>query len=428
MDGTCKAAHGFAVGGRIYGVGFEQSGFPSNFAPRLMPLRVRRVHNNVRRPDVYPQMPPETALPAPLERAYGAAMMFRTALSATLLAAMVTIGACGPAISAKIGLVIPLEGPFALLGKQTQAGAEIAAAAGSDTLVVVEDTCTPDSGGFVARTLADEKVDIAVGFLCLETLAASLPVLKDAKIPVITTGVRADSLTDNREKNGFLINRLGPRDDSEAAALAAFLLPDWSRRNFAIIDDGTIHARDMAESFRAAAAEAGLKPVFTDTYRPGLTNQAALARRLQKAGATHVFIGGDMDDAVVISRDARDYGGLIVAMGESALPSDPAIEHGMIYALGLPDYSLRPEAAKANLALRNERIEPENYALLAHAAVEIAVQSIAAGKQISAGPYKTAIGDVRFDAKGDLAANPFNLMELRGTAFVPAKIGSLAGQ
>ena len=355
-------------------------------------------------------------------------MMFRTALSATLLAAMVTIGAANPAIAAKIGLVIPLEGPFALLGRQTQAGAEVAAVAGGDALVVVEDTCAPESGGFVAKTLIDEKVDIAVGFLCLETLAAALPVLKDANIPTITTGVRADNLTDNREKTGFLINRLGPRDDSEALALAAFLLPDWAKRNFAIIDDGTIHARDMAESFRAAAAEAGLKPVFTDTYRPGLTNQAALARRLQKAGATHVFIGGDIDDAVVISRDANAYGGLIAAMGESALPSDPAIEHGVIYGLGLPDYSLKPEAAKANMALRNERIEPENYALLAHAAVEIASQSIAAKAAIAAGPYKTAIGSVRFDAKGDLAENPFNLMELRGGVFVPAKIGSSAGQ
>ncbi len=355
-------------------------------------------------------------------------MMFRTALSATLLAAMMTIGAADPAIAAKIGLVIPLEGPFALLGRQTQAGAEIAAAAGGDALVVVEDTCAPESGGFVAKTLTEEQVDIAVGFLCLETLAAALPFLKDAKVPVITTGVRADSLTDNREKTGFLINRLGPRDDSEAAALAAFLLPDWSKHNFAIIDDGTIHARDMAESFRAAAAEAGLKPVFTDTYRPGLTNQAALARRLQKAGATHVFIGGDIDDAVVISRDANAYGGLVVAMGESALPSDPAIEHGVIYTLGLPDYSLRPEAGMANQALRNERIEPENYALLAHAAIEIASQSITAKTEIAFGPYKTAIGDVRFDAKGDLAENPFNLMELRRGAFAPAKTGPLAGQ
>ena len=355
-------------------------------------------------------------------------MMFRKALTATLIAALVSIGQGSAAFAAKIGIVIPLEGPFALLGKQSQAGAEAAAAASGDALVVVEDTCAPESGGFVAKTLADEKVDFAIGFLCFETLAASLPVLKDASIPVITTGVRADSLTDNKRKTGFLIHRLGPRDDSEAAALAAFLLPDWSRRNFAIIDDGTIHARDMAESFRASAEAAGLKPVFTDTFRPGLTNHAALARRLQKAGATHVFIGGDIDDAMVISRDAKAYGGLTIALGESGMPSDPAIDHGEIYTLGVPDYTMMPEAADAKIALSRNGIEPDNYALLAHVAVEIASQAVKTKTSVMAGPYKTAVGLVRFDPKGDLADNPYRIMLLRGAVFAPAEPGLLTGQ
>ena len=377
-------------------------------------------HNNVAASDVYPQMRIETALPVPSERAYGATMMFRTALTATLLAAMMTIGANAPARAARIGLVIPLEGPFKLLGEQSQAGAEAAAAVNGDALVVIEDTCDAHSGSFVAKTLTDEKVDVAVGFLCLETVAAALPVLKDAKIPAITTAVRADSLTDNKDKTGFLISRLGPRDDSEAVALAKFLLPGWSKLNFAIIDDGTIHARDMAESFRAAAVEAGLKPVFTDTYRPGLTNQAALARRLQKAGASHVFIGGDIDDAAVISRDAKAYGELEIAVGESGQPSGEVTDYGVIVALALPDLTLRNEAAAAKVAMEAAGIEPDNYALLAHAAVEIASQAARAGLPavVGAGPYETAIGPVMFSAAGDLADNPFKLERLSGISIL----------
>ncbi len=344
--------------------------------------------------------------------------MFRTALSATLLAALVTIGASVPAAAARIGLVIPLEGPFKLLGEQSQAGAEAAAALRGAALVVIEDTCAPESGGFVAKTLIDEKVDVAVGFLCLETLAAALPVLKEAKIPAVTTTVRADSLTDNKEKTGFLVSRLAPRDDSEAAALAKFLLPQWSKRNFAIIDDGTIHARDMAESFRAAAVEAGLKPVFTDTYRPGLANQAALARRLVKSGATHVFIGGDIDDAAVISRDAKAYGELEIAVGESGRPSAEIADYGLITALALPDLTLRNEAAEAKAAIKAKRIEPDNYALLAHAAVEIASQAARAGLPavVGPGPFETAIGPVTFNAAGDLAENPYRLDLLGGAS------------
>lgn len=347
-----------------------------------------------------------------------------------LVAATAAIGAAAPAAAARIGLVIPLEGPFKLLGEQSQAGAEAAAALNGDALVVIEDTCAPESGGFVAKTLADEKVDVAVGFLCLETLAAALPVLKDAKIPAITTAVRADGLTDDKDKTGFLIHRLAPRDDSEATALATFLLPVWSKRNFAIIDDGTIHARDMAESFRAAAVEAGLKPVFTDTYRPGLTNQAALARRLQKAGASHVFIGGDVDDAAVISRDAKTYGGLEIAVGESGQPSGEIAEFGPIAALALPDLTLRNEAAAAKTAIKEKGVEPDNYALLAHAAVEIASHAARAGEPatIGTGPYQTAIGQVSFNAAGDLADNPFGLLALDGASPPPDAPKGNSGQ
>jgi branched-chain amino acid transport system substrate-binding protein len=329
---------------------------------------------------------------------------------------MLIIGGVGPAMAAKIGLVIPLEGPFKQLGEQSRAGAEAAAALTGDRLVVVEDTCALEAGAFVGKTLADEKVDAAVGFLCLETLAAALPVLKGAKIPALTTAVRADSVTENKDKTGFLINRLSPRDDSEAAALAEFLLPEWSKRNFAIIDDGTIHARDMAEAFRQAAVEAGLKPVFTDTYRPGLINQAALARRLQKAGATHVFIGGDIEDAAVISHDAKKYGGLTIAVGESGPPSGEVAEYGPIMALTLPDLALRKEAAAAKIAIYAKDVEPDNYALLAYAAVEIASQAARTGAPavLGVGPYETAIGPVTFNADGELAENPYRL-ELVGS-------------
>ena len=73
---------------------------------------------------------------------------------------------------------------------------------------------------------------------------------------------------------------------------------------FAIIDDGTIYGRELAESFALAAEQAGLKPVFVDTFRPQLDNQIGLVGRLSKAGATHVFAGGDRDDIAIMGRDA----------------------------------------------------------------------------------------------------------------------------
>ena len=124
-----------------------------------------------------------------------------------------------------------------------------------------------------------------------------------------------------KDKTGFLFSRIAPRDGMEAEALAKYLLPLWRETNFAIIDDGTIHARDLVESFRQAAVEAGLKPVFSDTFRPGLEKQNALANRLRKAGATHVLFGGSI---VIVRRCTTSAGGRESLYGQASAPKPVA--------------------------------------------------------------------------------------------------------
>ena len=313
----------------------------------------------------------------------------------------------------RIALAVPLEGPFELLGKQAIAGAQAATKALGKSLTVVNDGCSPETGPALASAISEGKPDIAIGFLCLESLNSALPALKQSNVPALSIAARADALTLKKDKTGFLFSRIAPRDGMEAEALTNYLLPLWREKNFAIVDDGTIHARDLVESFRQSAAEAGLKPVFADTVRPGLEKQNALASRLRKAGATHVLFGGSIDDAVILSRDAQSYGGLTLALGESALPSEPETAHGPILALALPDFTLMPESAAAKLAIEAEGVLPDVYSLLAYAAVEIAAAS---GKP---GPFSTAAGTIAFTPAGDLADNPFRLNELKNGAYVP---------
>src|SRR5690606_40871144 len=91
-------------------------------------------------------------------------------------------------------------------------------------------------------------------------------------------------------------------------AVANLLIDKWRSNHFAIIDDGTIYGRELAENLRAEAELAGLEPVLVDTFRPQLENQIGLVGRLRRSGATHVFVGGDRFDIAVIARDARNLG------------------------------------------------------------------------------------------------------------------------
>jgi branched-chain amino acid transport system substrate-binding protein len=324
----------------------------------------------------------------------------------------------------RLGISAPLSGSSAILGAQVLEGAS--AAAGTAALEVADDACTAQGGADAARQFAEAKVRIVVGFLCTEAIEAALPILKEAGIPVITVGVRTDSLTDGREKTGWPVFRLGPRADGENAAAADIIPKLWRGELFAIIDDGTIYGRELAESVRAAAEQAALKPVFTDNFRPQMDNQVGLIGRLRKAGATHVFVGGDRDDIAIMARDAAATGGGIVFAGAEALraaPGDVPLAEGTLM-IGLPEWS-EIAGKEALAALAERQTVPDGYVLPAYAAVEIARAALdaVAGRPIAealaAGEFKTAIGPIRFDTKGDLAANPYRVFRFNGERFVP---------
>ena len=75
-------------------------------------------------------------------------------------------------------------------------------------------------------------------------------------------------------------------------------------------------------------------------------------------------------------------------------------------------------------SLASDDIVAEGYVLPAYAAIEIAGSALSASGEtpfdaLSNREFETAIGPVRFDAKGDLADNPYRLFRFDGTEFVP---------
>ena len=330
-----------------------------------------------------------------------------------------------------VGVVAPFSGQASILGRQIGAGALAAASDLDVAITTMDDRCEAEGGKAAALRLAELKASFAVGFLCTESLEAALPILKEAGIVAITVGVRANSLTDTHDKTGWPVIRLAPRADSEAHAVAQLLPPRWREALFAIVDDGTIGGRELAEAFRAGAEEIALKPVFVDTYRPDLDNQTGLAGRLRRAGATHVFVGGARQDVATISRDAAKLGlDLTLAGGENLgndASEEPLADGTLMVAL--PDWEAA--ARPATIAeLRRRELRPEGYVLPAYAAMEIA-KAVRDGRSGASSAYagfigatfETVIGVVGFDAKGDLLTNPYELFVWRGDGFAPLENG-----
>ncbi len=72
-------------------------------------------------------------------------------------------------------------------------------------------------------------------------------------------------------------------------------------------------------------------------------------------------------------------------------------------------------------------VEPEGYVLPTQAATEVARQALAASKNadvpvatvLAGRTFRTVLGAVRFDAKGDLSESPYRLFRSEGGNFVP---------
>lgn len=331
--------------------------------------------------------------------------------------------------AASIGVVAPQSGPFALLGKQMLDGAEAAAERLGIEVHPIAETCEAGSGEKIGRELRDAKVTAAIGFLCSESLDGALPLLMDASIPAITLSVRWKVLMEDALKNEWPFFRMAPTADDEAEKVIDVILRDWSGDAVALVEDGTIHGRELVEAVRAGMEERGMKPVFTDTYRPGQEQQVALVRRLKKAGATRVFVGGDRNDVAIIARDAAAERATLTRMGGDAMRAadQPVALTAGTLAVALPEYDTSPSAQEAVAILRGKGIVPEGYVLPAFAGVELVAD--AAGLSSAMGMpvaealvgtgFETAIGNVTFDSGHELADNPYVLMEWRDQRFIP---------
>lgn len=351
-------------------------------------------------------------------------------LLTTTLAALLSLAA-GADAETLVGVAAPLSGPSVILGKQIEAGAGLAAEAQGVVIKTVDDACTADGGATAAKQFAADKVNVVVGFVCTEAIEAALPILKDAGIPVITVGVRTESLTDRRAKTGWPVYRLGPRGDDERNAIASKLTQLWRNDLFAVVDDGTIYGRELAETFRAAAEQAALKPVFVDTFRPQLDNQIGLVGRLKKAGATKVFAGGDGDDIAIMGRDTTQLNaGITFAGGENLRTPPGEVPYATGTLMIAPPEWAEVAAPKVMQAFGAKTIVPDGYTLPAYAAVEIAKAATAdaqsSGKPLAGAltghDFATAIGTIRFDGKGDLSQNPFRVFRFDGAKFVPLEV------
>ena len=130
----------------------------------------------------------------------------------------------------KIGLILPMTGPFASTGKQIEAAARLYIAQNGDTvggkkveLIVKDDTSAPDVTKRIAQELVvNDKVNVLAGFGLTPLALATAPVATQSKTPMVVMAAATSTVT---EASPYIVRT------SFTVPQVVVTLADWASKN-----------------------------------------------------------------------------------------------------------------------------------------------------------------------------------------------------
>ncbi|NVP55554.1 branched-chain amino acid ABC transporter substrate-binding protein [Mycoplana rhizolycopersici] len=348
--------------------------------------------------------------------------MKKSLLSAVALAAMVAFSGNAWA-DILIGVGGPLTGPNAAFGAQLQKGAEQAAAdinaAGGVNgeqikIVLGDDVSDPKQGVSVANKFVADGVKFVVGHFNSGVSIPTSEIYAENGILQISPASTNPTYTERGLWNTF---RTCGRDDQQGAVAGAFIAANFKDAKVAVIHDKTPYGQGLADETKKGMNEAGVTEAIYEGINAGDKDFSALIAKMKEAGVSIVYYGGLHTEAGLIMRQMKDQGlNATVMSGDGIVSNELASIAGdavdgtlMTFA---PDPRKNPAAVELVEKFRASGFEPEAYTLYAYAAVQVIADGAkaaggtdpqAVAEAIKAkGPFKTAIGELGFDEKGDI--------------------------
>ncbi len=323
----------------------------------------------------------------------------------------------------KFGMAGPITGPSAATGAQMKNGVEQAAidinAAGGIlgqkiTVSYGDDVSDPKQGVSVANKFAADGVKFVIGDYNSGVTIPSSEVYQENGILQITPASTNPTVTERKMWNIF---RVCGRDDQQGAVAGEYILKHFKGKKIAIVHDKTTYGKGLADETKKAITKGGMKEVLYEGVNTGEKDFSALVSKIKSSGADLVYWGGLYTEGGLIVRQMRDQGVKAPLMGGDGITSDefasvggPGVE-GTLMTYG-PDPRSKPEAKKVVEEFRAKKFEPEAYTLYSYAGVQIIKQAAEAAKSLdpkkvaekmhSGLHFKTVLGDISYDKKGDI--------------------------
>ncbi len=357
--------------------------------------------------------------------------MKKSLLSAVALTALVAFGGSAWA-DIIVGVAGPVTGPNAAFGAQLQKGAEQAAADinaagginGEQIKVVVgDDVSDPKQGISVANKFVADGVKFVVGHFNSGVSIPASEVYAENGIMQVSPASTNPTYTERGLWNTF---RTCGRDDQQGTVAGAYLAANFKDAKIAVIHDKTPYGQGLADETKKALNAAGSKEAMYEGINVGDKDFSALIAKMKEAGVSVVYYGGLHTEAGLMMRQLADQGLKATFMSGDGIVSNELASiagdavNGTLMTFS-PDPRKNPAAKEIVEKFRAAGFEPEAYTLYAYAALQVIAEGAKAAGDTdpqkvaeavkAKGPFKTAIGDLGFDAKGDITRPDYVMYE-----------------
>jgi branched-chain amino acid transport system substrate-binding protein len=364
---------------------------------------------------------------------------------------MMTVGAAGAyADTIKIGVPVPLSGPYASAGVDILNAAKLAAdkinasggVLGKQIEILGEDdACDAQQGVQAAQKLVDAGVAVVAGGYCSGAALPELTALHRAGIPYILDASTNPKLTSMGFDDVF---RTIGRDDQQGPFAAAFVSGYLHAKKAAVINDNTVYSKGLAVNTVGPLQKDGVDVVYNDSVTPGQMDYSAVLSHVASLDPEVIDYTGYFAEAGLMAKEAASLHLKPHMMGGDATDdptlirtAGPAAEGWVATCAPLPQFLTGAKGFVTDFT-KKYNAAPGPYSVYEYDAVDIAAKAIKdAGSTDPATlvatlhkvtDYPGLTGTITFNKAGDRTVASYITVIVKDGAWAPYVKLNAAGQ
>ena len=212
-----------------------------------------------------------------------------------LIASVAIGGANAQDKTIKIGALLPMSGPGAYFGAQDKQGIELALEQLNKSMVngykftiqYEDSACSPLPASQAAKRLLDQyKPDVIIGEECSDATLAIMPIIEQAKVPMINAGSSALKITDPGNPYTF---RIMPNEVMQGVDIATQAYNKLNARSAVLLFENTNAGIGNAKVFKETFEKLGGKILAEIGFGRDVNDFTSIATRVAGLGKIDVI-------------------------------------------------------------------------------------------------------------------------------------------